>query len=277
MLDEAADTQTETEQPENDGDEKGGWERSSIGFPYTPLGEVLDMAAAIQGNVGSGIMSDDQLAPAIKMSHKSSGYRSRLSAARMFGVIESGDGGHRLSDLGKRVVDEKQARAAKADAFLNVPLYRRVYDEHKGSTIPPVAALEREFLGFGVAPKQTARARQVFERSAEQAGYFEVGKDRLVRPTVRQGDVVDPEAAPDDADKGKGGGGEPPKDGLHPFIQGLLKTLPPKEGDNWSLPDRAKWLRLAASAFDMIYIADGVGSVDGQIKVTVTPNESGQA
>jgi hypothetical protein len=277
MLDEPADTQTGAAPPENEANEGNGWERSSIGFPYTPLGDVVEMAAAIQGNVGSGTMSDDQLAPAIHMSHKSSGYRSRLSAARMFGIIESGDGGHRLSDLGKRIVDEKQARAAKADAFLNVPLYRRVYEEHKGSTIPPAAALEREFLGFGVAPKQTARARQVFERSAEQAAFFEVGKDRLVRPTVRQGDATDADSKTKEDQTKKGKGGEPPDNELHPFIQGLLKTLPPKEGDDWPLQDRVKWLRLAASAFDMIYEAEGDTEAAGQISISVTRSSSGQA
>ena len=51
---------------------------------------------------------------------------------------------------------------------------------------------------------------------------------------------------------------------LHPFIQGLLKTLP-AEGDEWSYSDRAKWLTLAANAFDLIYEA----SDDGHIQVTV--------
>lgn len=257
MLDIDADTQTAPDDEPSGGESK---ERSTIGFPYAPLGDALELAAAIQSNVGTGTISDDQLAPAINLSHKSSGYRTRLSASRMFGLIEQGDGGHRLSDLGKRIVDEKQARAAKADAFLNVPLYRRVYDEHKGSTIPPAAALEREFLGFGVAPKQTTRARQVFERSAEQAGYFEVGRDRLVRPTVRQGDEPERE----EKKKNDGGDGEGPSD-FHPFIKGLLKTLPKNEGDPWSGQERVKWLRLAASAFDMIYAVEG----DREVKIGI--------
>ena len=50
-------------------------------------------------------------------------------------------------------------------------------------------------------------------------------------------------------------------DDLHPFIQGLLRELP-KANSNWSISDRAKWLRLAVSAFDLIYEGDGTISID---------------
>jgi hypothetical protein len=39
---------------------------------------------------------------------------------------------------------------------------------------------------------------------------------------------------------------------LHPFIQGLLKTLPSPETE-WSLGEQAKWLKTAASIFGLIY------------------------
>jgi hypothetical protein len=38
----------------------------------------------------------------------------------------------------------------------------------------------------------------------------------------------------------------------HPFIQGLLKTLP-DEGSEWPVDRRAKWLQTAANAFDLMY------------------------
>jgi hypothetical protein len=52
----------------------------------------------------------------------------------------------------------------------------------------------------------------VFERSAEQAGYFEHGKNRLVMPAVAQREP--PKAENPEGDKKPngfgGGGGEPP-------------------------------------------------------------------
>ena len=44
----------------------------------------------------------------------------------------------------------------------------------------------------------TARARQVFEKSAEQAGYFEHGKTRLVMPAVAAREEAMPAPAADE-------------------------------------------------------------------------------
>lgn len=43
---------------------------------------------------------------------------------------------------------------------------------------------------------------------------------------------------------------------VHPFIQGLLQTLPEPESE-WAAADRAKWLQTAANIFDLIYEGDG--------------------
>jgi hypothetical protein len=268
MMDESADTQTAAETAEAvENEDKESRERSTIGFPYVPLDDAVSVATAIQHKVGSGILSDDILAPALDLSHKSSGYRTKLSAARLFGLIESVDGGHKLADLGKRVVDGKQARAAKAEAFLRIPLYSRVYEEHKGGTVPPAAALEREFLSFGVAPKQTSRARQVLERSAEQAGFYEVGRDRLVRPAIKQGESADNPAP--DKHKGKGGGGSGGGDdfteGLDPLIAGLIRRVKPA-GEEWKIEERARWLQALADNLSFIH---GDTLSDPAIKVAV--------
>jgi hypothetical protein len=50
--------------------------------------------------------------------------------------------------------------------------------------ILPAASLEREIVELGVAEKQKDKARQVFERSADQAGFFEHGPNRLVMPGI---------------------------------------------------------------------------------------------
>ena len=38
----------------------------------------------------------------------------------------------------------------------------------------------------------------------------------------------------------------------HPFIEGLLKTLPKSEGE-WTLAGRIKWLQAASNIFGLIY------------------------
>jgi hypothetical protein len=109
---------------------------------------------------------------------------------------------------------------------------------------------------LGVSEKQKDRARLVFERSAEQAGFFEQGNQRLVMPGV----AYQPEAPREnESEKPKsepGGGHEPPSSELHPFIQGLIQTLPEPE-DDWPVAGRVKWLQTAANIFDLIYKGDG--------------------
>ncbi len=236
----------------------GGRQRSTIAFPYSDLASAIQMAEAIHSNVGSGECSDDQLAPWTNQSPKSSAYRTQVASARHFRLIEggSGSGMHRLSDLGRRAMDPSQARAALVDAFLSVPLYREVYDKYSGGVVPPAAALERDMQGLGVADKQKSRARQVLERSAERAGFFEHGRNRLVRPGV-----TTPQNDPpvNEVDENPNHGGGDGSDGLHPFIQGLLGSLPEPDSE-WPIPERAKWLQTAANIFDLMY--EGEGGID---------------
>src|SRR5690348_6561662 len=47
----------------------------------------------------------------------------------------------------------RQEAAARADAFLAVPLYQRIYDHYKGYTLPGPAAIEKLMRDVGVSSK----------------------------------------------------------------------------------------------------------------------------
>jgi hypothetical protein len=230
-------------------------QRSTIGFPYMPLKDAVELAEAIHGNAGLGECDDDQLAAWTGQSTKSSGFRVQISSARQFGLVTSDAAGrYRLTDLGRMIVDPNQAREAKAQAFLNVPLYKAIFDKYRGGVLPgQAAALEREMVGLGVSDKVKDRARQTFERSAEQAGYFEHGKNRLVMPAI----VAVRDAPPADPDEGRNGGGGgngggPTGPDVDPIIQGLLARLPPS-GEVWPEAERNLWLELLKGSFKLIY------------------------
>lgn len=254
-----ASDEAKTIQTEAGGDAR---DRSTIGFPYNNLNDAIEVAQAIHDNVGTGDCDASQLSAWMRVSPKSSGFRTQLSAARMFGVIEAGGSNFRLSVLGRMIVDPQRAREARARAFLNVPLYNSVHEKYKGGVLPPAAAFERDIVGLGVAEKQTGRARQVFERSAEQAGFFEHGKNRLVMPGIasRNAETETPEQEREDDGVSKGGGGGNGGGGsggdlltgIDPIIGGLLKRLP-KSGDKWPKNQREKWLKLLSGAIDLIY------------------------
>lgn len=237
---------------QDDGDAR---QRSTIQFPYNNLNDAKEVADAIHSNVGTGECDDAQLSAWMNLSPKSSGYRIQVSASRMFGLVETSSSKHKLSTLGRMIVDPQREREARAKAFLQVPLYKKIFDNYSGGVIPPAAALERDLVGIGVAEKQTGRARSVFERSAEQAGYFEHGKNRLVMPGIASRPVEEEkprEEAEERGGSGGGGGGNGTPPGVDPIIGGLLARLP-KSGDVWPEADRKLWLELLAGSFRLIY------------------------
>ena len=125
-------------------------------------------------------------------------------------------------------------------------------ERERGITIK--AQTVRLLYTAGVASKQNRRARQAFERSAEHAGFFEQGKERLVRPG--EGSGSEAVASPPDTLKiehDRSGG----QDGIgsHPFIEGLIQSLP-VQIEGFPASARLGWLRLAALSFDMIYGPD---------------------
>jgi hypothetical protein len=243
-----------------------GNEQSSIEFPYNDLASAEGVVRAVFQNAGDSC-SLDQLAAYMQLSMTSGAFRLRVSNARIFVLTENERGEVRLTPLAKRLCDPSQEAQARAEAFLTVPLYRRVFDRYKGYTLPPPAGLEKFMGEVGVSSKQTDKARQAFMRSAKQAGFFAQGEDRLVQPAFRQGPGTAP-LDPQDVPKGdpKGGGGEPPDD-IHPAILGILKILPPP-GAEWPVRQRVKWLSGLNNVLDLIYEGD-----DGDIDVVVRSAE----
>lgn len=238
-------------------------ERSTVNFPYSDLESAIKLVEAMHTKAGDECTTD-QLAGFIGMTGSSGGFRLRLSTARTFGLIETQRGGKViLTDLGGKMVDANQREEAALDAFLHVPLYSAIYDRYKSKLLPPRKGLERVMESLGVSSKQKDKARQAFERSARQAGFFAQGEDRLVEPIVRRGrwqsDTQPPAELPTDSAPSANSYNQ----NMHPFIEGLLQSLPAPETE-WSTEQQAKWLQTAAGIFGLIYKGSR-----GEIKVSV--------
>jgi hypothetical protein len=161
---------------------ESGRDRSTIEFPYLDLDAAVDVARAIYARAGLGVCEIDELAAQMDQT-VSGAFRLKTGTARTFGLVEKDSrSSFKLSPLGQRIVQATSEAEARATAFLAVPLYKAVFDRYRGHLLPPPRALEREMNAFGVAPRQTDKARQAFERSARQAGFFAQGEDRLVQP-----------------------------------------------------------------------------------------------
>ena len=157
-------------------------ERSTIAFPYGDLAEAEAVARPVLDR-GGGEAEYSQLAA--WLGHEtvnSGGFRLKVATARHFHLIETEGSTIRLSALGRAILDPERQRAARAQAFLSVPLYQQVFERYDGGLLPKDIGLENQMQTFGVAKKQVKKARQAMARSAENAGFFEAGRDRLVRP-----------------------------------------------------------------------------------------------
>lgn len=244
---------------------KAAREQSTIQFPYGDLNDGVSVARGLM-DCGGMACDPDQLAAAMKQAPTSGSFRMKIATARTFGLIETVQGKYQLTDIGFAILDGSREKTARVEAFLRVPLYRRVYDEFRNRQLPPrPVALEHAFVGFGVAATQKDRARQAFDRSAQQAGFFDQGgRDRLISPPVGTltGDPAPPPEAPPPANnggdrgQGSGGYGGGSSGGYHPFVEGLLQTMP-EPGTVWTIEGRAAWLEAAATAFKLIYKGDG--------------------
>jgi len=244
-------------------------EQSTIQFPYMDLENAMAVASAILRGGGVAV-TRDQLAGLMNLVAGSGNFVQKVAAARIFGLLIASGGKYELTHVGFNILDSDEARqkAARRDAFLTVPLYRRVFDEFRGKQLPPRPhGLEQAFTKFGVAPKQKTNARLAFDKSASQAGFFMNGPERLIEPIVgspanRGGPVEELEMA-DDPNTFANPKNKQNRSGFHPFIQGLLDTLP-EPATNWTVEGRAKWLQAAANIFDLIY--QGSGEIDIKAK-----------
>jgi hypothetical protein len=263
-------------------DSKQERERSKIEFPYTALDLAVILAKAVHD---LGHHCDwAQLGARLDMAADGGGFRQRLMAAKTFGLITYTSRSVTLTPLGVQINDPEQIAWAKVEAFLSVPLYKAIFEQYRNGTLPGADGLENAMVVLGVAKKQKDKARQTFQRSATEAGFFGYGPNRLVMPTVKQlkkADAKTLEVAEDEdqdePEKGRRGGGgngtEPPK--YHPFIVGLLDTLPSTgtAKTEWTLQGRQDWLQTAAGIFNLIYKtgADDKGAVTVSID---TPKNS---
>ena len=147
------------------------------------------------------------------------------------------------------------ASAAKIEAFLNVPLYQTLHDRHNGGLLPGDSGIEEEMIKLGVTRKSAGRARQAFQRSAEYAGFFGQGRNRLVVPPLDKDPDLEMKA--DESKEGdkevavrsKRPSGEAT---AHPLLEGLWASLPP-QGEAFSPEQQSDWIQMAELALKMVY------------------------
>lgn len=243
-------------QPQNRGQNRG---RSSVKFPYSDLSDSVEVAKTTYGRAGERC-SFSQLSAYLGYNSVESGaFRLRVSSAKLFGLLEIERGHVRLLPLGRQIIDPLSSAAARKEAFLAVPLYRKIFERYDGYQLPPDVGLEREIARLGVTEKQLSKARQTFQRSAEQAGFFASGSDRLVAPlraSVAKMTPIETSRAEkslmEEAREESGMSSDAAAQEMHPLVRALIETVPPSSSP-WPQQQRQQWLETAANIFRLVY------------------------
>ncbi len=222
--------------------------RSKVVFPYDDLGAAITVASTIFSSTGDHATME-QLAGKFDQKTSSGAFRNKVTSARIFGLVTVSRQGVQLTELGRRILDERTAAQARVDAFLNVPLYEQLYERFKGGTLPPTStALEAVIRDEGVAPKQVTTARWRFQRSAELAGFFDHGDDRLVMPAIAA--APQPDEKPVDA-------GDP---GSGSTERGETKVIDFGDSGTVTINVNVKWLSLPADT--MVKLREAVDAFE---------------
>jgi hypothetical protein len=154
---------------------------STVSFPYADLAEAEKAVGHVAGSGGRCL--PEQLAAWLGHSKLNSGaFRNKVAAAKQFGVLEGSRNSIALTELGRRLADRTALAQARVEAFLAAPLYRSLFESYRGSQMPGVMRVELDMLRLGVSRTQVKAARQVFLRSAEQAGMIDAGSSQMVLP-----------------------------------------------------------------------------------------------
>jgi len=230
--------------------------RSTVEFPYFDLDSAVEIAQAVRA-LGVTACDPASLATKLNMAPDGGGFRMRLITTKLFGLVNYGraaGGQVELTELGRLTADPGTERRGRLDAFMGIGLYRALFERLKGQAMPPNSALERLIETMGVAPKQKDKARQVFLRSAKQAGLFELSNDRMTPPSNISHPTTAPSVAPQNTSEQRPIRQRSGEDiDHHHFVKGLIEKLPPPDS-NWDLASRAKWLTTAANIFDLLYV-----------------------
>jgi hypothetical protein len=247
----------------------GPRQKSGVSFPYYNLADSIKVASVMYAHGGS--CDRAQLATLLKYKGVNNGsFLTRVTAAKMFGLIEQEGNQLRVADRGMKIVapvDGDDAERAKVDAFLGVELFKKVFDEYNGRTLPPDVGLKNLMeQTFSIVKDRVVPTLRIMLESAEEAGFFRIAGNRSKmvmplapgRPSAQMESKTPPASESTQGPPPKqGGGGGSGWDGgqnlnIHPAIVGLLQELP-QPGTQLSEKKRNALTAAFKAAVDWIY------------------------
>jgi hypothetical protein len=231
-------------------------------YPVYDLNSSLELAKAVKEK-GGNASTPEQLGGHLGYKNtKGGGFVSRVASARAFGLIRTVQGHYEITPRAEsilyRVTEEAKGQALR-DAWFSIPLYKQIYERHKGTQLPEEFGMRNLLHTQYQVPSgdRVALAYRVMMDSAETAGFFRAHGNRthLVDPVQgTPGFIPTPPPPPTDTPFPKPGGGGNGGGGSRRFpklIEGALEELP-EEGP-WAEADMEDWFEFFKSAVKRAY------------------------
>jgi len=158
--------------------------------PKYDLDQSIDVARRITDRGSGAAVSGAELAAFLGYTGTNNGaYLNRVSAARMFGLIEGNANSISATDRAEQIIHPdypQTADRARLDAFRSVPLFGAFLEAFKGRELPDEAGMVNALVGrFRVPEKEAKPVLARLLLSADQAGLFRVaGAGRMIEPTL---------------------------------------------------------------------------------------------
>ena len=173
-------------------EQTAGPTRSEQRFPSYSLADSVQVAKLIYDR-GGGSASPEHLSTYLGYKGTNNGsYLARVGSARIFGLIGKNGTLFVPSPLAHRILSPvypADAKQALVEAFFNIPLFKKIYEDFRGKELPPEFGMKNALRNtYGVVPGRVDVAYRALIDSAETAYFFETrmgARTHLILPAIQ--------------------------------------------------------------------------------------------
>ncbi|KQW38561.1 hypothetical protein ASC76_11190 [Rhizobacter sp. Root404] len=207
---------------------------------------------------GGGAAAADNLAAYLGYKGTNNGaYLTKVGAARTFGLIAKNGNLFAPTPLAHRILSPvypHEAKTALIEAFFNVELFKRIYEDFRGRELPPEFGMKNALRNqYGIVPARVDLAYRSLLESADTAGFFATklgARTHLILPMIHA-TPAPPSASNDEPAMpmigGGGGGGGGDDGGMPPAASPVFKPA----AANVALSDvKAKYVATLIKLFE---------------------------
>lgn len=176
-------------------------------YPRRTLDQALRIPRALRDKNGGKPWAASQVAQVLDVGAESGNFFYLTSASKQYGLTEGtsrSQGNISLTELGRRAVypsSPEEERQALREAFLNVPLFRRVLEHYGGNNLPEKRYRENTlFTQFDLDPQFQDEFVDLLNKNSRLVGIGSTFHSGSGTPATSEGAPTETIATPDESD-----------------------------------------------------------------------------